>query len=488
VKFALGSIFCLLAAGCAAPSDRLTFPQHPLSVSSQGIFYDVHHHGRADFALLTNSEGRVESVAYDDAGSGKFNRVYRLDEYANQDVPHLIILLDSIPFQAILDRYKAGEFRWCDPPQKVIPPFPSLTEVCYSRLLDAPPLSGFVDDYYDRDTREQADTMWRRVLESYREPWERRLDYDMSLYDSGLAYLHPREWYDAELALAKKTFDQSPRRVTLVYLGSASGMLSKYGKDGLKEVLDGIERMCVQVLYERQGAVKITLMADHGHNLKATANVDLAPSLAKAGFHVTGQLRGPKDVVLELQGLVTYTGVRTNSAAAVAKALAACPQVNLAIFQEGTHLIVRNAHGDALIEQRQHRLRYLPIDYDVLGYEPLIAMLRDSGKVDGDGFISDDDWFSATLDHEYPDGPRRLWDAFHGGAVNPPEVMVTVRDGYAAGRKEFERFIKMASTHGSLNQVNSASFVMSMTGRVNKPLRTGLVMSVIEPGFVPTIK
>jgi hypothetical protein len=46
----------------------------------------------------------------------------------------------------------------------------------------------------------------------------------------------------------------------------------------------------------------------------------------------------------------------------------------------------------------------------------------------------------------------------------------------------------MASTHGSLNQVNTATFVMTMTGRVTKPLSMGQVLAAIEPGFVPTIK
>jgi hypothetical protein len=488
VKIVVYPILCFLVCGCAAPSERLTFPKKPVEISHRGFFYDVHHRGRPDFALLSNPSGRVESVAYDDAGNGRFNRIYPLAEYANDDVPHLIILLDSIPYHSMVERYEAGGFRWCDPPQKVIPPFPSLTEICYSRLLGAPPLPGFVDDYYERDDHAQADTMWQRLLDGYREPWERRLDYDMSMYQSGLAYLHPRDWYQAELALAKKAFDQKPSRVTVVYFASASGMLSKYGRDGLQQVLDGVEQMCVQILYERQGAVKITLMADHGHNLKATTNVDLAPFLQKAGFHVADQLRSPSDVVLELQGLVTYVGVRTNNAAPVAAALTACPQVNLAIFQDGARLIVRSARGAAAIEQHQHKLRYLPIDDDVLDYEPVITRLREARKVDADGFIADDDWFNATLDLEYPDGPRRLWDAFHGSVVDPPEIMLTLRDGYAAGRKEFEKFISMASTHGSLNQINSATFVMSMTGRVDKPLKTGQVLAVIEPGFVPSIR
>ena len=43
---------------------------------------------------------------------GVIDRAYRLSDYANRDVPHLVILLDSIPFQPVLDRWSAGDLRW----------------------------------------------------------------------------------------------------------------------------------------------------------------------------------------------------------------------------------------------------------------------------------------------------------------------------------------------------------------------------------------
>ena len=481
-------LLLLIVGGCAAPSARLSFPTHPTSHDAHGIYFNVRHHSVPDFAMLLDGTGRVDSVAYDDAGDGRFNRVYRLRDYADDDVPHLIVLLDSIPFQAVLDHWERGQFRYFNRPQKVIAPFPSLTELCFTRLLGAPPLPGMVDNYYDRDAMASANVMWRRAFGAYREPWERRLHYAASGYETGLAYLHPREWFAAELARAKKTFDESPDRTTLVYLVSASAMLSRHGRPGLEEVLDGVDRLCKQVLFERQGAMKITMLADHGHNLMETRNVSLEPALRAAGFNPTNQLRGPRDVVLELQGLVTYLGIRTYRAAEIARAALNCPQFELATYMDGPAVIVRGRTGSASVECRDGKLRYQPLEGDPLHYEPVIASLRQSGKCDADGYVSDDDWFSATLDYEYPDAPRRLWDAFHGTVAHPPEVMVTIRDGYSAGRGGFETFIHMASTHGSLNQVNSATFVMSMTGRVKRPMRTKDVMAAVAPGYLPTVR
>jgi hypothetical protein len=437
--------------------------------------------------LLKNSGGRVESIAYDDNGNGHWERIYRLADYSERNVPHLIVMLDSIPFESIRAQYRGGDFPMFNPPQKVIAPFPSLTEICYGRLLGCPPLPGVVDDYYDRDAGGVADTLSERVFGGYREPWEQRLDYTASMYESGLSYMKPREWYAAELARAKREFDRSPNRVTLVYFSSASSMVSRFGKAGLDEVLAGIERMCVQILYERQGAVKITLMADHGHNLMATKNISLAPTLKSAGFHVSDQLCGPEDVVLELHGLVTYTGIRAGRPAAVARTLCTLPTITLAAYMEGDRVMVQSAKGTSAIECREQKLRYLPLDGDVLEYAPVVAAMQAGGKADAGGFATDADWFAETLDHLYPDAPRRLWDAFHGTVTHPPEIMITTQDGFCAGREDFQMFIKMASTHGSLNQVNSATFVMSMTDRVKGPMRTADVLEIIEPGWTPRL-
>ena len=71
----------------------------------------------------------------------------------------------------------------------------------------------------------------------------------------------------------------------------------------------------------------------------------------------------------------------------------------------------------------------------------------------------------------------------------PPRVMFTTKDGYCAGLTGYEKYITMESTHGGLNQINSATFLMSMTdGRVTGPMRSRDILSHIEPGFEPVAK
>jgi hypothetical protein len=464
--------------GCA-PAARLTFPRAPLSETPDAVRYDTNADGKPDFILLKD-DGRVTAVAYDDDQDGRPDRVYRLADYAADRVPHLIVLLDSIPFRQVADRYAAGDFRWFDPPQKVISPFPSLTEVCYTDLLHAPPLPGIIDSYY-APGRGRHNGIWDRVR-GYEQPWERRLDYHAKMWEQGLAYLNPRPWHAAEVRRVREALDACPDRVCIAYVTSASGMMCKYGESGCREILDDVRQLCLQVLYDRRGAVKISLMADHGHNLTESKNVRLDEVLRASGFHPGDEIRHDADVVVEVNGLVTYAGVHTRQPARVAAVLAARPEVELAMYQDGDAVVVRDARGAARIECRDDRVRYRPADADVLQYQPVLDRLAAAGK-SHDGFAADADWFAATVDHEWPDAPRRVWDAFHGQAVTHPTVMLSLRDGWCAGLASFEKLIKMASTHGGLNQVNGATFVMTMTGRATQPVRTRDLLDVLEPGY-----
>jgi hypothetical protein len=476
----------LLLFGCA-PTGRLTFPSQPFSKNGGYSWYDVRHTGHPEFATLANADGVIDTLCYDDDGDGRPDRIYHLSDYSNQSVPHLIVLLDSIPFQAVADRYAAGEFRFFPPPQKVIPPFPSLTEVCYTELMHAPPLPAMIDQYYDPAAGDMRNGIWSRI-NGYEEPWERRLEYHARFWEGGLAYLRPRPWYAGEMERVRRALDDSPHRVTLVYVTSASGMLCRYGQSGLDQVLEQAQQLCLQLLYERRGAIKITLMADHGHNLVASRNVRLDQVLKRAELHPGSRLIDSMDVVVEMNGLVTYAGVFTSQPGRVVDVLLKRPEIAWCVYMEGDRVMVRDADGAALIECRLGMLRYAPVTHDVLGYGPVIERLKSDGKMSAEGFASDDDWFHATLDHLYPDGPRRLWNSLHGQVVHPPQVLMTLRDGYCAGQPSLERFITMASTHGSLNQANSATFVMSMTGRIRGPLRTRDVLEQLEPRYVVPVR
>lgn len=482
--------FLILLAGivgCSNNARTITFPAQPLTHTAEADWYDMNHDGKPDFGLIRDATGRITTLEYDDDEDGKPDRVYHLADYASEDVPHLVIMLDSVPYHSMAERYAGGEFRWFDPPQKVIAPFPTITEQIFSRILDAPPLPGFIDDNYDVNAHKYHHGILDRTF-GHHDPWEFRCNYISKYYEEGFAYLDPRPWYAIELDRAKKAFDDSPDRVTLVYFVSASCMICKYGSEGCDQVLDGIQRFCLQVLYERQGAVKISMFADHGHNFMLSKNILFDDDLKRAGFHVTDSIKKPNDVCIDRDGLVTYLGIHTPRPQQVTDVVLKRPEVELAAYLQQDRVIVRDHSGAASIEYRNGKYRYTPINADVLDYQPILDRLRAAGKVDADGFVADQDWFDATVDAQFPDAPHRLWAAFHGECVSVPDVMLTLRDGYCSGDVSLPHFITMRSSHGGLNQINTATFLMTMTGRANKPLRSKDIMPTIEPGYVIPVR
>jgi hypothetical protein len=470
--------------GCAFPTDHLSFPS-PLESSRAGRAYDTDHDGRADFWLRPDWDGRLRELAYDDNADGTPDRVYSppVDPDA---VPHLIILFDSIPYEPAATRAREAGWTWFDPPVKVIPPFPTMSPVIFSRLLGAPPLAGAINEYYDRAAGKRADRLSQRVR-GHGNPWERRLHYRLKYWENGLSFLSPRRWFRADLARAKAAFDASPDRVTIVYFASTAGMVSKYGLEGVNECLDGLDQLVMQVLHERCGQVEISVLADHGHNLRPGTRIDLAAMLRGAGFHPAGGLRAMDDVVIEQDGLVNYAGVHTRRPADVAAAIAARPEIALAMYLDGDRVLVRGEHGLATVEERAGRYRYAAEGADVLGLQPIAESLAAAGKADADGFIGPGDWFDATVDAEYPDAPRRVWEAFHGIVVNIPDVLVTTRPGYYTGLASFDWWVDMASTHGGLDQQDSATFLLTTTGRAAGAMRTERVMRTVEPSYNPDI-
>jgi hypothetical protein len=189
----------------------------------------------------------------------------------------------------------------------------------------------------------------------------------------------------------------------------------------------------------------------------------------------------PRDVVLELNGLVTYAAVHTARPAAVADTLLRRPEVELAMYAVDDYVLVRSATGSAAIDCSGRQVRYRPIEGDPLGYALVLESMKAGGTLGDAGYAPDAAWLEATLDHAFPDAPRRIWDAFHRQVVNVPRVMVTMKDGYAAGLAEYEKYIDMKSTHGGLNQANSATFVATMTERPLGPMRMRDVLPSVEP-------
>ncbi len=479
-------IFLLLPLATACtPSDHLLFPAHPTSQSPSAVVFDTDHNTTADFALLPAAPAHPRgALVFDDDEDGTPDRLFDLHEYADRNVPHLVVLLDSIPFEALRQRHAADpRMSVFAPPVKIIAPYPSMSAVCFSDILHAPPMPGPINRHYDpRPQHRAVNNLISRRLGGYRNPWQQRLHYNIAYRDNTNAFLSPHPWMKTEFERARRAFDDSPDRTTFVYISSTASMLFKYGPSALDEIFDELNRFVAQVLYERRGAVKISVVSDHGHNLRKTRWVDIETHLETGGFNVTKKPQFPEqpnDVFLEQDGLLTWFGVHTVRPVRVADHLLNLPELETVAYMQGPDVIVRSANGAAVIAKRDHQLTYTPTRGNPLAFP---AELHATA-------LSADDWLQRTVDLEFPDGAVRLWDAFHGGTRQAPQVMATLKDGTCAGIGWFLWFVDPHSTHGGLNQINSATGALTMTRRLDGvgPLRSHEVLDHLLPDGPPRI-
>jgi len=479
---------CRTISGWMAPDDRLSFPAAPLKVDYRGRWYDVNGNGVVDFAIQYDGEGLLDVLTYDDNEDGRIDRSYRISDYDPARVPHLIVLMDSIPYRVVAQRYAAGDFRWFLPPAKIIAPFPSLSVVIFSRALHCPPMPGVTERFYDRRIG-GITNLWIKRAAGYRYPWHKRLSYQLPNYmDVGMSYCNPLPWFLTEMYQSKNALDRSSHQVTITYVSASAGMVSLYGREGIDESLDYLEQLCMQLLYERRGAIRISIVSDHGHNFTPSEKFQVGRILKQAGFNTGKVIKDlQKDVVIEIGGLVNYFGVNTANPVGVVDVLIRHPEVQLAFYMQGDRVIIRSETGIAAVEKRDGRFRYVLIQGDPLEYGPVIAAMEEEGKLDADGFGNDRDWLESTCDHEWPDVPLRVWDAFHNLVVEPADVIFTLKDGYCAGMGLFDAMIDMASVHGGINQINSDAMVLTMSRPIDRTLRVEEVMGLIEPRYDPAV-
>ncbi len=491
---------CGTAVRLLAPRGELSFPEHPLYVDSAGgRHYDTNGDRAVDFVARPGKDGILDELLYDDDFDGTFDRTVHLSDSDPRKVPHVVILMDSIPYRVAIERYAAGDLHWFFPPAKVIAPFPSMSIVIFADILHGPKEPAATERYLDLDAKRVVN----EVIESpftLDQPWQRSLDYHLAgALEIGASFVDPEAFLRAEMGAteraAHRAFAQLARGertdpIVISYLSASSGMVSVRGLEGLERSLDLLEPFCLGLLHDMSGRIEISVVSDHGHDLVPSKRFDPEPVLRAAGFSPKDDwIDFDREVFLEEDGLVRYFGVQTGHPEEVASALIARPELALVFYRDGDRVIVRDARGRAAIDHRGDRYRYRPIDRDVLGYAPVLAALAERGGVDSDGFVADRDLFLATADHEYPDAPRRLCDAFESRVRFPCSVLCVTKDEYHVGLAVLEWFITMRSSHGGLAQRHSDGVLFTtIRGAPSGPLRSADVMPAIEPRFDPATR
>lgn len=454
----------LALIGCAGRGPMM-FPATPQTVVQRSDgrterHYDTDRDGRVDFHEVLSSDGRVSVLRYDLDGDEKIDlEVDRAVAAASDDVRHLIILLDSVPFELVREAWERGRFRLFHPPSRVISPFPVMTDLCLSEFFGVSPSPGVESEYYDG----------RRLVSGYNgyvhgvnAHWLNCVDYHLPWIAHAFAYRKPHPWFDHELGRIQQYFYARGRGDFVGYAVGTSALGIRYGRNGHDAALVRLDRTCQQIMHKMRGRVQITLLSDHGHILMKSRRLPLSAELARRGYRVTTRLQRPDDVVVPEFGAVNCAAIYTSSPATVARDVVGVEGIDLTAYCDGGDgVIVLSRNGRARISKSEHRYRYVAERGDPLQLAPVLERLAGQGKVDRDGFVDSETWFEATVDHVYPDATHRLWRAFHGLVEYTPDVLVSVEDGWHCGSAALSNMLEMAAVHGSLNDLSSSAFVMS---------------------------
>jgi hypothetical protein len=468
-------------AGCEA-GHRL--PKLPISQEAHDggivLAFDTQGDGKAHYWQRQDAQGRIVSLQYDDNGDGRPDATVDLDRVSSSRVPHLILALDGCPYECIEQTYKDGGFRAFYPPVRLISCFPAMTDLALSQIWQCGPARFYEALYFERKTK-SYNSGNRSYLRAENSPWVAKMAYRCSFWWDANAYLNPQSVFDHEFRGVSQTFRRVREGTAAAYTVGTAGLGTRGGRPAMLKYLERFDRLCRQILYERRGQVKMTLLADHGQGMKPCTRVSFKDYLAQHGFNLRDHLSSSRDVVTVEYGLVTYAAFFTNSPAELVEVLRAHPSVELVFYRAGQDVVALDRNSRATVTQAGNGFRYDTTAGDPLELETILAGLRKQGKVSDGNVFDDRALFEATVTHLYPDAVRRAWFAFNGLTQVCPDVIVSLHDTYSHGSAFFDVMIGGAqSTHGSIERLSTTSFVLTMRGRLAPALRLEEVLPALE--------
>lgn len=475
------ALFFALPIGCRKVPD---FPDRAKSMvvtqeNERILFYDRDEDGKNDYQQVMNRQGRKVELCFAGESETTWESI-KIEQLLPGQIPHFIIALDGVPYELVDQCYQEGGFRLFYPPCRVISTFPGMTDLAFWKIFGGKQPVAYQAKHFDPD-KNRVLSGNDLYLSGQMADWAKKLDYRCSFMMDTLAYVMPQQVFEHELRSIRDILLNTTKDQVIVYSVATAGLGTEGGREAILRYLRQIDRFCEEMVYKHRGRVKITLLADHGHNMSGGRRISFTNRLEEAGFRVRDSLDQMGDVVTIKYGLVTYAAFHTHQPAAVAHIVLQDPAATMACYPGGNAVMVQTIDGRANITRKNGRYRYQTEIGDPLVLLPILKQLQDQGKMDDQGYIDDRALFNATVTHEYPDPLRRIWQAFHGLAKKPADLIVCLRDGWVHGSKFFHTIIGgAASTHGSLNRRNSTTFVISMLGNLPPAMRPEEIMTALE--------
>jgi hypothetical protein len=395
-----------------------------------------------------------------------------------------VLALDGVPFRVVERAREQGAFAGWPATSRLIAPFPSVTNVSFSEMLQPAgvgPAPGYEFSHFDRERNAKVNSSPFHYSErSF--AWRDEFDAIGRTLGSKLAiYTHPRKKAKRELAEAEKALFESSEDLVLAHVGSTDALQHLRGDEATLQLLMQLDEWIPRLrrLHEERldRPLRIVLLSDHGNT---SGKIDGARGfkrrLRKAGLNVAGSLETDKDVVTTTFGVVSYGALflAPEQAERAARAVADHQAVAFAVWSSGPReLSLVSVEGNATIHWRDRRGRrefaYRTLDGDPLKLEPIVSSLAVESLLDADGFADGRDWLLHSASADYPDAPYRLVESLTGDhLVNHASVLFSLRPGRSWGWKSAKagswlRGGHLEGTHGGLDHDSSAGFFLAET-------------------------
>ena len=388
----------------------------------------------------------------------------------------LVLALDGVPYDAAVEAWWQGAFRGWPGPAALVAPFPSMTNVSFTAILEpfgVEPIEGYEVRRFDVENND----MVGGVFDYQPFPWKKKFDlYSRSLPAKAKDYIFPDSSFRAMMGKVDELVLESEEDLLFAYILATDNIGHYRGGGAVTPFLVDLSEHLVELTRrheERFGrSLRIVMFSDHGNTDNTVYHCDgLKKRLRKAGLRVKKRLKKANDVVMPTFGVVSYVALFLHPewASTAARAVVAHPGVDLAAWVSGAEtLTVLSDDGEARIRWRDGTdgrwFAYAPVEGDPLLLAEERARLATGGSLAPGGFATAADWFAETALSEYPDPLRRLVDSLTGThVVHSATVILSLEDGSAVGLPTARlgaglRAGHLGGTHGALDRASTLGF------------------------------
>ena len=416
----------------------------------------------------------------------------------------LVWAVDGLSHDAFVEARRRGLFRPFTHVGRHVAPYPSMSHPSWTEVTGAERLFGaraklrsVEAHWFDLESGRVADDP-RQVLARQAAPfgYMRAFDWYFDPIIEPLMYFEGDRLADRELADAERDIlERFTGDHHVVFLGAADAIAHTH-LNGLHRYLRRLDAMMARVadsLAQRGGLpVRQVIVSDHGNAgafVEGAAErrltpVSFAQAMRAAGLVArdTGRLERANEVsivTLALASMVNVSFVDLGRRRDFARAALRHPAVDLITWLEvaGAErrvVITSRDRGEAHLRWRADgTTAYVRVSGNPLHLPDSVVSTASAVR-----WIDDTTMRAVSMPGPYPDAPFRLVRSADKQVESPPDLVVSLRDGYCWDGA-LGRYVQMVRTHGALGARSTLGVVASTDRPVPTFVRSHEVLSVI---------